>query len=99
MSNKYCCDYMLYQIEIDHKVLEYDPVVRTYSIILYNDEDGTRLPIWHCPWCGAKLPKELGEELDEILEKEYGIKDPCWDDKDRVPPEFFTDEWWKKRGL
>jgi hypothetical protein len=33
------------------------------------------------------------------LREEYGIKDPIFDDKDKVPPEFETDEWWKKRGL
>ena len=39
------------------------------------------------------------EKWDEILEKEYGITEPFFEDKDRVPPEFWTDEWWKKRGL
>ena len=32
----------------------------------------------------------------EILEKEYGITD---DQDSKIPSEFFTEEWWVKRGL
>ncbi len=53
-----------------------------------------------CPFCGTKLPKRLVGERFEILQKEYGITDP-YDKKQkkRIPAEFMTDEWWKKRGL
>ena len=53
----------------------------------------------YCPFCGAKLPKELSDEWFDILEKEYGIDDPHDSQRDKVPAEFWTDEWWKKRGL
>jgi hypothetical protein len=54
----------------------------------------------YCPWCGTKLPESLFDTRFDILEKEYGIDSP-YDDKqkDKIPAEFLTDEWWKKRGL
>ena len=52
-----------------------------------------------CPFCGTKFLKELSDEWYEILAKEYGIESPSYDDRDKVPQEFWTDEWWKKRGL
>ena len=55
--------------------------------------------IHYCPWCGSKLAKELSDEWLYVLEQEYGIKDPQGNDRKKVPPEFKTDEWWKKRGL
>jgi uncharacterized protein DUF6980 len=53
-----------------------------------------------CPYCGTQLPNDLVEERMNILEKEYGIDHP-YDPKQKklIPKEFFTDEWWKKRGL
>ncbi|MGA9530342.1 MAG: hypothetical protein WBQ73_00435 [Candidatus Babeliales bacterium] len=54
-----------------------------------------------CPGCGNKFLLELSELRCEILEKEYGLDDPAFDEeqKKRVPKEFLTDEWWKKREL
>ncbi len=49
--------------------------------------------------CDNKLPRNLDNEWSKILREEYGITDPNFDDKDKVPEEFYTDEWWKKRGL
>ena len=43
--------------------------------------------------------KDIYDEWCAILEKEYGITDPRGKEADKVPAEFFTDEWWKKRGL
>lgn len=44
-------------------------------------------------------PTELSDEWYDILDKEYNIKDPVEDDREKVPPEFWTEEWWRKRGL
>lgn len=87
-----------YLIE-ESSVIEYFPLSRHYSLVLHKACNATHQRIWHCPWCGTKLPEDLGEEWGETLEKEYGITDPFDEDKERVPPEFWTDEWWKKRGL
>jgi len=64
------------------------------------DEVCVSFNISHCPRCGTKLPHSLAEEWSEIIEREYGITDD-WDEEQlsRLPQEFKTDEWWKKRGL
>ncbi|WP_372511772.1 DUF6980 family protein [Carbonactinospora thermoautotrophica] len=53
--------------------------------------------IYYCPWCGQKLPKELGDEWVARLEA-MGI-DPGDDDADRIPEAFRSDRWWKEAGL
>jgi len=56
--------------------------------------------ITHCPWCGKKLPKSLREEWFNILSTEYNINHPRDEDQEqRIPKEFKSDEWWKKRKL
>ena len=76
----------------------YNPKFREYyldAIIGHGAEK-----ITFCPYCGTKLPKGLSDEWFDILEKEYGLDDPGMpDQKEKVPAEFKTDEWWKKRGL
>jgi hypothetical protein len=44
--------------------------------------------------------KCLKDEWFDILEKEYELDNPAWDleQKEKIPAEFKTDEWWKKRG-
>jgi hypothetical protein len=46
------------------------------------------------------MKANLRKKWRSILKKEYHIEDP-WEAsyEGRVPPEFMTDEWWKKRGL
>ncbi len=55
--------------------------------------------IQYCPWCDTNLPKELSDEWYDILENEYNITDPIGEERSKVPAEFWTGEWWKKRGL
>lgn len=43
----------------------------------------------YCPWCGLKLPKELGDELCEIIFDQLNLDD--FQDP-RLPEEFKTEE-------
>ena len=96
-SEDFCCHNMNYYVK-KNKEIQYDSSIRKFFMII-DDPDGTHQLLFFCPWCGSKLPEVLEEEWGDILEKEYGIKDPCWDEEHLVPKEFKTDEWWKKRGL
>ena len=99
---KHCCKVMNYYIENydQDSLVYYDESIRSYALKLHNVEcGGTHRGMLFCPWCGSRLPEELDEEWGAILKKEYGITEPFFEDKDKVPPEFRTDEWWKKRGL
>ena len=70
----------------------YTPKWRSYGIVIGHNLK-TQAFLNYCPFCGAKLPKELSDEHFEAIHDENGkLLDP-------IPPEFDTDEWWKKRGL
>lgn len=92
-----CCD-IFKQFLNDCKVgLEYIPKDRLF----YMRSPSHTHTIDFCPWCGTKLPESLSEKRDAILRDEYGIDEDECDKKTivKIPTEFFTDEWWKKRGL
>ena len=99
---KFCCEYMERQVDINY--IEYCESSREY-LFRFDEkclEDAFTLgSLWYCPWCGTKLPKELGDEWVDTLYHEYGLKSPCEgdEDADKVPEEFKSDKWWKKRGL
>ncbi len=105
---KYCCDNFKYSINKGTE-LGYEPHLRwCYLKLQYDDAGCTAQDILYCPWCGKKLPKSLDKEWSKVLKKEFNITDPIlheYEDgstaggKEPVPPEFKTDEWWKKRGL
>jgi len=76
----------------------YDEIFREYYAKLLLGIGGD--DFLFCPDCGTKLPKPLRNEWFNILEHEYGLDDPGWpEQREKVPAEFLTDEWWKKRGL
>lgn len=55
----------------------------------------------YCPCCGEALPQSLRKEFFETLENEFSVVTDIGEYKKEkiIPPEFKTDEWWKKRGL
>ena len=103
---KFCCqnfpskkdihEIVFYSLRTNDVIIEYYPRRRAYRTV-HGEE--TCCPINYCPFCGTKLPRELWDEWLDTLEKEYGIEDPTDSEREKVPAEFWTDEWWKKRGL
>ena len=54
---------------------------------------------YYCPWCGTILPTSLSKQWYAILATEYAIEIPDLPkNAAKIPAEFKTDEWWKKRG-
>ncbi|MFK7973735.1 MAG: hypothetical protein AB8B66_02580 [Rickettsiaceae bacterium] len=106
-EHEYCCDYMDHALSNRQgDLVDYQPDTRSYSIRYYrkNKFTGMRKDLWYCPWCGTKLPEDLDEKMEEVLEKEYDLTEKDWSRMDwnddiHLPDEFKTDEWWKKRGL
>ena len=110
---QHCCGSMNEHLDPECNIdelplIEYKPDVRSYSFIIRYDDCksyGVRQRLFYCPWCGKKLPETLGDEWERLLRKEYNLtindffnKNGKWDES-RIPEEFRTDEWWKKRGL
>jgi hypothetical protein len=78
--------------------IRYEVYSRGISLQLPGGAEYQRL--FYCFCCGKKLPKNLRETWYSVLTEEYHIEDP-WEAfyEGTLPPEFMTDEWWKKRGV
>lgn len=75
----------------------YYPDLREYFL---ESVEGYICNINFCPWCGSELPKSLSDRWFQILEEEHELDMPDLpEQKAKIPTEFLTDEWWKKRGL
>ena len=94
----YCCEVMEEYANEKNNLVDYEPSHRSYSFYLVGDPYGSHQRMHYCFWCGSKLPTNLAEIWGEILDKEFGVEDVIFD-REKIPPEFKTDEWWKKRGL
>jgi hypothetical protein len=71
----------------------YDRKTRAYGVVI-NENPQNQFFLSYCPWCGVKLPTDLADEyFDAVRDPKTGKV------LDQLPPEFHTDEWWKKRGL
>ena len=106
INNEVCCLAMEGAIEDSHNSpVTYEPCLRSYTIsapdsLLKKNEIWVGYRVIFCPFCGTKLPSSLAQKRLEVLEEEYGIDDPYYpEQRKRMPHEFMTDEWWKKRGL
>lgn len=106
MNDIYCCDKIKQWIEDQDCPIYYDLEDR-YFCVSAPRQLLKKYGVWkgygltYCPGCGTKVPEHLSEKRMEILEHDYGLDDPLWDEeqKTKIPQEFLTDEWCKKRGL
>jgi hypothetical protein len=95
----YCCfdmDSMLDKSDGEpiYKI-EYDLSTREYFL---ESVEGYICAIQFCPWCGFQLPKSLHNTWFDMIEA-LGIDPWISEEKEKIPAEFLTDEWWKKRNL
>ena len=93
---EHCCNQMEYFLEEDKVDIVYYSERRHYAICL--KADTTTQMIEYCPWCGMKLPESLWSIWYETVLEIVGEGFLSADDP-RLPEEFKTDEWWRKRGL
>ena len=96
--NVHCCEQMDLLLEDPKVPIEYYPIAREYGLTL-RGSSAVQL-LYYCPWCGTKLPESVRDLFFQILREQYNI-DPGFDIKNdpNIPPEFKSDEWWKKRSL
>ena len=85
---------MYYHLKRKQVAIGYNPRLREYYIHL-NKSRGVQLMDF-CPWCGRKLPGSLRDMYcDEV--REIGFEP--FDDKDRLPKKYLTEEWWREKGV
>jgi hypothetical protein len=93
----FCCKHLQYDIEDKFCPVVYSKKVREFHINLKQSTGGVRLS--HCYHCGKKLPTSLRDEWFDQVEKKLGYEISIDIDKRKIPIEFKSDVWWKKRGL
>ena len=94
---EHCCNKMNAYATEKNSLLDYDSYIRSFMFFV-DSPNGTHEHMNYCPWCGTQLPEELTEKWINLLNKKFGIEEP-FREWDRIPPEFKTDAWWKRRGL
>ncbi len=91
----HCCLAMDIHLSKKGTILRYDQQYREYTIGFPNGG----VLIAYCMFCCNDSPLSTRDKWLDILENEYGLEWPNSLDEKKVPQEFWTDEWWKKRGL
>lgn len=94
LKHNHCCETMTECVHDERICIKYEPRFRSYYLTIKGTHAIQGIVI--CPWCATQLPHDLYDEYDEVLKKDYGLKNPT---KKQLPQELLTDEWWKKRGL
>ncbi len=104
---KYCCIKMEGALEEYGTPISYTPYTRSYDMAygteFKNSETGEITfgvvePLFYCPWCGVKLPENLFAEWHDEIEK-FDIDTLDKEQLKKLPEEYLTEEWWKKKGL
>ena len=91
----HCCFELDYFIKNGEVALCYNDIYREYGLNVL-DGGSSFIQIKCCPWCGNKLPKDVGDEFSRLIYDELNLDGP---DDPRLPEEFKSREWWVKRGL
>ena len=101
--NKHCCEILEFDVEIDKTIFDYEGSDREYLLINYKYEYGSYQPFDYCFYCGKKMPQSLSSERNKVIKKELGLDfgddDVYFKERDKLPEEFYTDEWWRKRDI
>jgi hypothetical protein len=89
---EYKCNVHQDRYDCPDALVVYTPKFDEYGLIIH-DGASSSVTIQYCPWCGAKLPESKHARWFDELER-LGIVDP---EDQRIPSEFTTDEWYRKR--
>ena len=103
INNIHCCDLMRYyassRFYYEHELIRYRQHIRAYNFVLHGEDAGLQRPVKYCPWCSTTLPKRLSEEWCAVIKEKFGLDEVFREQWKRLPKEFKTDIWWRKRGL
>lgn len=112
-NQDFCCgiteDLIIDKVESDFFDMFYQPFARRHFFSTSvcwgrNSPKHTIFPEWDfefCLYCGKQLPKSLLDQWLAIVKNDFGVglTIKLEDMLERLPEEFRTDKWWKKRGL
>jgi hypothetical protein len=87
-----CCNALSNGLKKAHSIYIYTPNHRKYGLVT-----GCMI-MDYCIHCGTKMPDLLRDKWFFILRAKYKLSDQDIDNE-KIPSEFLTDEWWKKRNI
>lgn len=87
------CKDMNFFVKSKKDPINYNPVFREYFIELKGQNN--IITFAYCPWCSKELAS-LRDMFFKVIFEELGLSG---EEDPKLPEEFRTDEWWKKRGL
>lgn len=94
-----CCRVMATAVAEGDSPVAYEPVFRRWRLLNLYHRMLTDWQIEFCPWCGHRLPGDLGAEWDERIQK-LGFTDiGHYSETPELPEDYRTDRWWKDAGL
>lgn len=83
----HACELMLSNVQDVRVPLDYYPEVRSYRLTLAGS--GSTQTLFHCPFCGVKLPSSLqGTWADRLSDLGVERGEP-------VPSPYDSDSWWR----
>ena len=95
MTEPHGCDMMRHATETKDIPIFYQPQFRAW-VVEQQDGLGSRWQIRYCPWCGADLGDDLGEQwLAERQRRGLSPAAPA----DELPDDLREDRWWRALGL
>jgi hypothetical protein len=93
-----CCSHLNDEVKKQNSALIYSAPCRSYTFLMRRS-NFQGLPVDYCIYCGTKIPEPLDDFWRNILKRQYKLSCDDLEDDTKIPPEFLTDEWWKKRNI
>ena len=95
MTEPHGCEMMRHAVVTDDIPIFYRPQFRSW-VVEQQDGLGTRWQIKYCPWCGADLGDNLGEQW--LRERQRRGIGPDLQDED-LPEDLRDERWWRALAL
>lgn len=100
----FCCKGLKGAIDFFNTPIRYISRYREYRIKDQGFNDDEELfvssKLLYCPWCGEKFSKSLFNSWKREIAIQFGVVDILnKEELKKIPKEYMTDEWWKKKGL
>lgn len=92
-----CCKIMNNNLKKPKSIYVYSGQHRKYAFLVPKFTGS--ILIDYCIHCGIKMPDSLTDKWFFILRTKYNLSYDDLEDNSKIPPEFLTEEWWKKRNI
>jgi hypothetical protein len=93
-----CCNKLNAEIHKSKSALINSDKSRSYNFLMRRNNFQS-LPVNYCIYCGTKMPDCLYDMWYQILKRQYKLSYDDLEYNEKIPQEFLTGEWWRKRNI